>query len=143
MKLRYILILSVILLTQSYCLALHMPSSSPIFLLQKVKRALQGGICALPLLLSSSVVTTPAAHATDNTVTETRTMNTIANSKSHHHYYFGLGCFWHIQHEFVNAESQLLQRPPDQLTVSELHSYYILHTSPDITPLSVHVVYRV
>lgn len=30
--------------------------------------------------------------------------------------YFGVGCFWHIQHEFVEAERQLLQRGDHQLT---------------------------
>lgn len=30
--------------------------------------------------------------------------------------YFGVGCFWHIQHEFVQAERQLLGRDDHQLT---------------------------
>jgi len=30
--------------------------------------------------------------------------------------YFGVGCFWHIQHEFVQAERDLLQRGDAQLT---------------------------
>jgi len=30
--------------------------------------------------------------------------------------YFGVGCFWHIQHEFVEAERKLLNRNDDQLT---------------------------
>ena len=30
--------------------------------------------------------------------------------------YFGVGCFWHIQHEFVQAERSLLERKDDQLT---------------------------
>lgn len=30
--------------------------------------------------------------------------------------YFGVGCFWHIQHEFVEAERKLLGRGDHQLT---------------------------
>ena len=30
--------------------------------------------------------------------------------------YFGVGCFWHIQHEFVEAERNLLKRTDIQLT---------------------------
>jgi len=30
--------------------------------------------------------------------------------------YFGVGCFWHIQHEFVEAERNLLNRSDQQLT---------------------------
>mmetsp|Transcript_7430 Transcript_7430/g.10087 ORF Transcript_7430/g.10087 Transcript_7430/m.10087 type:complete len:266 (-) Transcript_7430:179-976(-) len=30
--------------------------------------------------------------------------------------YFGVGCFWHIQHEFVEAERKLLGRSDEQLT---------------------------
>lgn len=30
--------------------------------------------------------------------------------------YFGVGCFWHIQHEFVEAERTLLKRSDRQLT---------------------------
>ena len=30
--------------------------------------------------------------------------------------YFGCGCFWHVQHEFVEAERKLLGRTDDQIT---------------------------
>jgi peptide methionine sulfoxide reductase MsrA len=30
--------------------------------------------------------------------------------------YFGCGCFWHVQHEFVEAEKKILGRKDDQLT---------------------------
>ncbi|KAL7530811.1 hypothetical protein ACHAXR_006640 [Thalassiosira sp. AJA248-18] len=30
--------------------------------------------------------------------------------------YFGCGCFWHVQHEFVEAERRILNRSDDQLT---------------------------
>lgn len=32
--------------------------------------------------------------------------------------YFGVGCFWHIQHEFVAAERELLGRDDHQLTAA-------------------------
>ena len=30
--------------------------------------------------------------------------------------YFGVGCFWHVQHEFVTAEQKILSRSNNQLT---------------------------
>ena len=30
--------------------------------------------------------------------------------------YFGVGCFWHVQHEFVETERCLLNRSDSQLT---------------------------
>jgi len=30
--------------------------------------------------------------------------------------YFGAGCFWHFQHEFVDAERNILKRTDDELT---------------------------
>ena len=30
--------------------------------------------------------------------------------------YFGCGCFWHVQHEFVVAEQKILGRSDDELT---------------------------
>lgn len=32
--------------------------------------------------------------------------------------YFGVGCFWHIQHEFIEAERKLLGRYDHQLTAA-------------------------
>lgn len=32
--------------------------------------------------------------------------------------YFGVGCFWHVQHEFVETERSVLGRTDEQLTVS-------------------------
>jgi peptide methionine sulfoxide reductase MsrA len=36
---------------------------------------------------------------------------------------FGAGCFWHVQHEFVSAERNLLQRSDQDLTVNNQFSY--------------------
>ncbi|KAJ1440607.1 hypothetical protein B484DRAFT_391183, partial [Ochromonadaceae sp. CCMP2298] len=30
--------------------------------------------------------------------------------------YFGVGCFWHVQHEFVQAEKNSLGRTDEQIT---------------------------
>uniref|UniRef100_A0A7S2UWB6 Peptide-methionine (S)-S-oxide reductase n=1 Tax=Fibrocapsa japonica TaxID=94617 RepID=A0A7S2UWB6_9STRA len=32
--------------------------------------------------------------------------------------YFGVGCFWHVQHEFVMAEQQILGRDSDEITAA-------------------------
>lgn len=41
---------------------------------------------------------------------------TVAAADDETDVYFGVGCFWHIQHEFVDAERKLLGRGDHQLT---------------------------
>eukprot|EP01031_Cornospumella_fuschlensis_P035109 gene35109-42523_t len=41
---------------------------------------------------------------------------TTESLPSHHKVYFGVGCFWHVQHEFVEAEKRLLGRNDDQIS---------------------------
>lgn len=53
-----------------------------------------------PLLLASTSI---AAYADE--------------AKDGQKYYWGVGCFWHAQHEFVSAEKRILGRTDDQLTV--------------------------
>jgi hypothetical protein len=53
----------------------------------------------IPFLLSSSPSSAFADEAKDVQV------------------YWGVGCFWHTQHEFINAEKTLLGRTDEQLTV--------------------------
>ena len=53
-----------------------------------------------PLLLASTSI---AAYADE--------------AKDGQKYYWGVGCFWHAQHEFVEAEKRILGRTDDQLTV--------------------------
>ena len=55
-------------------------------------------LAILPLLLAS---TSSVAHADE--------------AKDVQKYYWGVGCFWHAQHEFINAEKQVLGRSDDQL----------------------------
>lgn len=61
-------------------------------------------LAVVPLLLAS---TSSVAFADD--------------AKDVQKYYWGVGCFWHAQHEFVNAEKQVLGRTDDQLTVNDPH----------------------
>lgn len=57
-------------------------------------------LAIIPLLLAS---TPSSAYADD--------ANPIQS------YYWGVGCFWHTQHEFINAEKTILGRTDEQLTV--------------------------
>ena len=50
---------------------------------------------------------------------EAAAMDDDSNSNSNNDLvdvYFGVGCYWHIQHEFVEAERTLLNRSDSQLT---------------------------
>lgn len=58
-------------------------------------------LAVAPLLLASTSI---AAYADD--------------TKDVQKYYWGVGCFWHAQHEFIQAEKTILGRTDDQLTVS-------------------------
>ena len=64
--------------------------------LQKNMKKSLASLAIVPLILGSSSV----AHAED--------------IKS----YWGVGCFWHAQHEFIGAEQRILGRTDEQLTVS-------------------------
>ena len=57
-------------------------------------------LALLPLVLAAG---STVAHADD--------------TKDVQSYYWGVGCFWHTQHEFIGAEQRLLGRTDEQLTV--------------------------
>ncbi len=40
--------------------------------------------------------------------------------------YFGVGCFWRVQHEFVEKEKSALGRKDNELTVSMLFACSVL-----------------
>jgi peptide methionine sulfoxide reductase MsrA len=42
--------------------------------------------------------------------------STVGATETVEDVYFGVGCFWHIQHEFVNAERTILNRNDDTIT---------------------------
>ena len=48
--------------------------------------------------------------------TSTITSNSNSNDKNNQEVYFGVGCFWHVQHEFVEAERSILNRQNSELT---------------------------
>jgi hypothetical protein len=58
------------------------------------------------ILTASSISNAAAALAADDS----------NNSDPLTSLYFGVGCFWHIQHEFIQAERNLLGRDDHQLT---------------------------
>jgi hypothetical protein len=65
-----------------------------------------GGATAA-LLTTAGITTTPTDTAM---AVEDKAANALQDV------YFGVGCFWHIQHEFIQAERDLLGRSDDQLT---------------------------
>lgn len=72
----------------------------------------------LPAKLFGTILTSylsPApAFATEEV--NTKDSKPFKNMKKDVEVYFGLGCFWHIQHEFVQAERDILGRSDEQLT---------------------------
>ena len=58
-------------------------------------------LAVIPILLASTSI---SVHAEE--------------SKEVQKYYWGVGCFWHTQHEFIEAERRILGRTDEQLTVS-------------------------
>lgn len=77
--------------------------------LQPRRGFLQSLSSAATLATFSKLSTTSPkpAFAADSTTTITSPLTDV---------YFGVGCFWHIQHEFVEAERKLLGRSDKELT---------------------------
>lgn len=75
-------------------------------------------------MATASTFTTPltAYSAEDITTTADTTTANVANTNDNDNdneiiqVYFGCGCFWHVQHEFVMAEQTLLKRSNTQIT---------------------------
>mmetsp|Transcript_28290 Transcript_28290/g.77661 ORF Transcript_28290/g.77661 Transcript_28290/m.77661 type:complete len:292 (-) Transcript_28290:466-1341(-) len=72
-------------------------------------RRVATGIVATAATTAMAAPTPAATAATEATTTAT----TILPQQD---VYFGVGCFWHIQHEFVEAERSLLKRGDTELT---------------------------
>ena len=64
------------------------------------RRQLLQGLVSAAVLSTATLTGTSAANAADETIDV----------------YFGCGCFWHVQHEFVEAERTLLGRKDADLT---------------------------
>lgn len=64
--------------------------------------------------LTSAILASATVNPAVAAVPETSILLADANELTD--LYFGVGCFWHIQHEFVEAERKLLQRSDSELT---------------------------
>lgn len=70
--------------------------------------AIIGGVGLLgscDTFVSSASASAAVAEAASTTI-----VSPFTNDKTIVPVYFGLGCFWHIQHEFVQTEVRVLQR---------------------------------
>lgn len=81
-----------------------------------MKRAL---VAPLIFTLGQLPILSMPGHAEENIPTRVLSSSTEETTNSKHvEVYFGVGCFWHVQHELVGAERKILSRGDDQLTVS-------------------------
>lgn len=80
--------------------------------LNSMQRLLAASVLSLGMPLSNTPFVPPMAYAQE--VTQ---VAQVANNKAEVDVYFGIGCFWHVQHEFVEAERRILNRPDDKITV--------------------------
>lgn len=87
-----------LLLLVCCCCQFRISNSAPSW--TSAKKIFARGLLSLPLTFGAGIV-----HADD------------LNAPT---YYFGVGCFWHVQHEFVQAEQSILNRPNTQVTASQL-----------------------
>lgn len=60
--------------------------------------------------------TTQVAHASDSSIAGGSSSSGSTSNSKNEAVYFGVGCFWHIQHELVQAERDLLKRSDRELT---------------------------
>jgi len=81
----------------------------------KLSTAAMNNILIAPLIglcLTSPLVMIPSsAYAATNTAS-----NLASSAKQDVPLYFGVGCFWHVQHEFIKAEERILGRLADDFT---------------------------
>jgi hypothetical protein len=92
---------------------LHKLNVQPSALVMPRRAAVQGLVTgALGLATAFTTNIRPSAAAADAVVTAAApsTDSTLQNV------YFGVGCYWHIQHEFVTAEIEKLGRSNQELT---------------------------
>jgi hypothetical protein len=96
-------VVSAILCTCAVVSALNLqgkPFASPCDFKRSLKSACAAGVASLSILASAP------SHAV------------AAPQPAGIPMYFGIGCFWHVQHEFVETERKVLGRDDQQLTVS-------------------------
>jgi hypothetical protein len=88
----------------------------------KDRRSLLMSFVSVLALNMGGSVAVAAALPIETTLSPTTTSTSSSSSSSSNlpleSVYFGVGCFWHIQHEFVTAERDLLGRSDRELTSS-------------------------
>jgi hypothetical protein len=88
----------------------------------KDRRSLLMSFVSVLALNMGGSVAVAAALPIETTLSPTTTSSSSSSSSSSNlpleSVYFGVGCFWHIQHEFVTAERDLLGRSDRELTSS-------------------------
>lgn len=67
-------------------------------------------LLSLGLSLSNTLIPINSVQATETSTTPN------SNNNKNQEVYFGVGCFWHVQHEFVEAEKSILNRQNNELT---------------------------
>jgi hypothetical protein len=85
--------------------------SSSIVTVHETNKKLKLLSASLVFAISSQIFPTSALAAVP-----TVPIQRVENSKNQN-LYFGVGCFWHVQHEIVGAELKNLNRNIDELTV--------------------------
>jgi len=67
----------------------------------------------------SNIATTATSAITSSSIialNPNRATAATTNEDAQENVYFGVGCFWHVQHEFIAAEQTLLGRKDNELT---------------------------
>ena len=73
-----------------------------------ISKTIASTLLGLGLLSSTNNIAPVSAAST--------TTSTTSISNTQQQVYFGVGCFWHVQHEFVEAERSILSRSDSDLT---------------------------
>jgi peptide methionine sulfoxide reductase MsrA len=89
------------------------PSSSSNAMLQSRRKFAHVGLLST---LASLTFALDGAHANANAQDEIVAAVAVVDEDPLIDVYFGCGCFWHVQHEFVMAEQKILGRSDDQIT---------------------------
>lgn len=88
------------------------PSSTPLRDVD-TRRSFLAGLATTSLATTVAYTSQPSpANAADDTSTN----NNSNSDEELIDCYFGCGCFWHVQHEFVEAEKKILGRSDDEIT---------------------------
>ena len=112
-----ITIFAIYFLADTYSLSL------PKFNIQKFGQRIKC-LVAIPCIQLGLTGPVLSANAVEQPLDTISSSITSKASESNVPLYFGVGCFWHVQHEFVETERSLLGRTDDELTVLKLYFIY-------------------